>query len=242
MIVFKRLYPVKVISFDLDDTLYDNVPVMKRAEEEFARYLCERYALPQSASEPAFWHEAKDRLAAADPELYNDVTFLRALGLMQTFKELGRPLPGGLNEAGALVREFVRIRSSFEVPQSSKELLLKLRERYIVCAVSNGNSDLNLNDLHSYFDHDLRPQRPFPRRKPYSDLFDNLGQLTGAKPTEILHVGDEPLSDLRGAVLAGVQCAVLYKGYAGLSSGFESFLQVPHLLLHSLDELLMLRL
>ncbi len=242
MIVFKRLYPIKVISFDLDDTLYDNVPVMQRAEEQFACYLCKRYALPAIACDPAFWREAKDRLAFADPDLYNDVTFLRALGLMQSFKDLGRPLQGGLAEASALVREFVRLRSSFKVPQSSKDLLLKLRERYLICAVSNGNSDLSLNDLHSYFDFDLRPQRPYPRRKPYPDLFDNLGQLAGVRPHEILHVGDEPLSDLRGATSAGVQAAILYKGCAGLSSGFESFLQVPHLLLHSLDELLMLRL
>ena len=36
---YRTLYPFQVISFDLDDTLYDNSQVMIKAENEFLVFL-----------------------------------------------------------------------------------------------------------------------------------------------------------------------------------------------------------
>ena len=41
---YRPLKPFKAISFDLDDTLYDNRPIIKKAEKDFIVYLNETYA------------------------------------------------------------------------------------------------------------------------------------------------------------------------------------------------------
>ena len=41
MIVFNSLKQIKAISFDLDDTLYDNVPIIEKAEAWYQQMLAE---------------------------------------------------------------------------------------------------------------------------------------------------------------------------------------------------------
>ena len=44
---FRRWQPPKIISFDLDDTLYDNVPVMQTAEHSVQQYIVDKF--PETA-------------------------------------------------------------------------------------------------------------------------------------------------------------------------------------------------
>ena len=41
MIVFNSLKEIKAISFDLDDTLYDNAPIIEKAEQWYQKMLAE---------------------------------------------------------------------------------------------------------------------------------------------------------------------------------------------------------
>ena len=72
---------VKALSFDLDDTLYDNHPVIKRAEEIFAVYLQNRYHLPPSFGTDSFWSAMKLAEGLRHPEFKEDVTKLDAQGM-----------------------------------------------------------------------------------------------------------------------------------------------------------------
>ncbi len=238
MIFWKRLTPFKVISFDLDDTLYDNLPVILRAEEDFAVLLCDRYKLEGFARDPVFWNIVKRRLWEAEPALLDDVTLLRARTLVQAFELLKRPLPGGLKEAFALVDEFVSVRSSFRVPQCTIDLLSILSEAYPLAALSNGNVNLKAIGLERFFSYNLRPSHEGLRRKPNADLFVELSKLCKVSLGEILHVGDGPSTDINGAVAAGVQCAWLKGGYGARAYSFYKLASTPHVVLDSLTELL----
>ncbi len=240
MIFYKSLKPIKAVSFDLDDTLYDNKPIIGAAEEWFAQMLWERYKLPRKTACYDFWAEVKNREAFLHPELEDDVTLLRARSLVTAFMELGKPLPGGLDEGLSLTREFIHERSKITVPESSFALLKTLGERYPLAALSNGNSDTKQDGLAPYFKYDLRPQAGGPRRKPFPDLWLKFAESEGIKPGEILHVGDEPYSDINGAVKAGCQCAFLKDGIAGKSPGVKDLRALPTVELSSLGELLTL--
>lgn len=234
---YKALKPVKALSFDLDDTLYDNVPVISKAEEHFALMLTRRYGLPQKCEHNSFWKEIKDLALQREPQLRDDVTALRVQGLLDAFALLKQPLEGGRDEAYALIGEFIKIRSEISVPKSSFELLGDLRRKYTVAALSNGNSDLNVSGLASFFDYDFRPEIGGPRSKPCADLFLKYASLLGIEPSQILHVGDEPQTDINGAVKAGCQCAWLYRGYAGKSTDERVLFAIPTLVLDNLLEL-----
>lgn len=234
---YKALQKVKALSFDLDDTLYDNVPVISKAEEDFARMLTIRYGLPHKCAASAFWKEIKDQTVKREPKLADDVTAQRVQGLLDAFTLLHQPLAGGKDEACDLIREFIAIRSKINVPESSKQLLSRLGEKYTLAAISNGNSDLKVSGLIAYFDYDLRPKIGGPRRKPSVDLFYEYATLLKISPQEILHIGDEPQTDINGAVRAGCQCAWLYRGYAGKSSDETPLRALPTLVLDNLLEL-----
>lgn len=208
--------PVKVVSFDLDDTLYDNAPVIGAAEVWFANLLTDRYQLPALCREVSFWKEEKLKTQERQPELANDVTLLRAQALVDTFLHLHCPLKGGLDEGLALTAEFVVQRSKIKVPQSSLELIAYLRKFVPVAAVSNGNVNLQGSGLDGAFDFELRPSvQEGCRRKPYPDLYLKLAAKYQVSPGEILHVGDECGTDLLGACRAGAQAAWLKGGIAG---------------------------
>lgn len=234
---FKNPGVIRAVSFDLDDTLYDNQPVIQRAEEEFAQLLQHRYQLPESASDHVFWRGVRIAVLSLQPVLLNDVNEWRIRSLEAAFKLLRRPLAGGRVEAEGLLADFVRLRSRVQVPPYSAALLKRIRARYPLAALSNGNVDLRQLGLEDSFDYNLRPSLKGPSSKPAASMFQKFAELAGVRIQEILHVGDEPFTDIHGAVWAGCQCAWLYRGLAWRSPDETALRVLPCVQLDSLGEL-----
>lgn len=231
--------PIRAVTFDLDDTLYNNAPCIQQAEIWFAELLTRRYHLPEQCLEVSFWKMHKAGTQERMPELGNDVTVLRAQALVDTFAFLGCPLKGGLEEGLALTAEFIACRSQVSVPESTFEFLAAVRKLVPVAALSNGNIDLHTAGLDGIFAFDLRPSlQPGHRAKPYPDLYLQAAARFGIRPQELLHVGDESQTDVQGAKNAGVQCAWLKGGIAGLSSPVLQADRLPEIELQQLSELL----
>ena len=68
---YRGLQPFKIMSFDLDDTLYDNNDVIRLAEERFLQCVQEHAQLSELTSE--YWREWKWQLAEKDPLIAEDV-------------------------------------------------------------------------------------------------------------------------------------------------------------------------
>ena len=72
---YRTLQPFKVMSFDLDDTLYDNSEVIRLAEQhcvDFLRHLSEIKGLNLD-----YWRSWKQQIEQQDPMLCEDVTAWR---------------------------------------------------------------------------------------------------------------------------------------------------------------------
>lgn len=63
---FRRLQDIRAISFDLDDTLYDNRPVIENAEQWMVDHMRDRY-LASAMYDRAWWLQLKHELQRADP-------------------------------------------------------------------------------------------------------------------------------------------------------------------------------
>lgn len=232
------LSKIKVLSFDLDNTIYDCQTVLTRAENWFTTYLCERYGLGGKYLSYDYWAAVKSKVLHEDMSLEDDVTLLRAKSLVVAFKEIGIPLKGDLEEANALVKLFVQKRSDGVVADDVRSLMKELKDKYPLISVSNGNLDAKQLDVASYFETDLRPERFKFHRKPHADLFNESARFKNVAPSEILHIGDDPYTDVLGAVSAGCRCVWLRKGYTGISPD-EKFLSVlPDI---EIDDILELR-
>ena len=202
----RRLSPVKAISFDLDDTLYENVPVMKRAEQHVADFIAQKW--PQtSAFDVKAWRALRDQVAAEDAELASNMTALRLATLEKGLSQCG------VKNAEQCAREamevFLVARNEVDIDAEVHAMLASLAAKYPLVAVSNGNADIHRIGLGDYFVGAFQPSDEH-RGKPYSDLFQAaFDHLELKHPSEMLHIGDHPISDVFGALSFGAQ-AVWY--------------------------------
>jgi len=79
MIFYRTLMPFQVMSFDLDDTLYDNTQVIANAEAEFIRFVQTHGGITDFDQES--WCVWKQHTAKQDPLLQEDVTLWRTQSL-----------------------------------------------------------------------------------------------------------------------------------------------------------------
>ncbi len=73
---YRRWQPVAAISFDLDDTLYDNGPAIVRAEQWMLSHLRSEY-LATAMLDKSRWLELKRSVLNGAPELRHDVSLAR---------------------------------------------------------------------------------------------------------------------------------------------------------------------
>ena len=236
---YKRvdLKNIKVLSFDLDNTLYDCQSVIDAAEIWFAKYLCQRYGLGLQYESLEFWQKVKQSCIFEKPNLKNDVTYSRIVSLVKAFELLKLPLKGGFEEATELVNIFIDKRSDGNVDKSVYNLLEKLRQKYPLISISNGNLNTDKLNLTEYFEYDLRPNLEGILCKPNSPIFEKAASLMHVRADQILHIGDDPYTDVYGAVLSHFKTVWYYKGYNGICPD-ERYLQaLPDIQIDDIFEL-----
>ena len=87
---YRPLRPFKAISFDLDDTLYNNHPIMKKAEGDFLIYLNTTYP-KLSELDTRQWGLYKNHLVREFPSFINDVSLWRVKILERIMSIYGMP-------------------------------------------------------------------------------------------------------------------------------------------------------
>ena len=80
--------------------------------------------------------------------------------------------------------------------------LVRLRQRYRLATLSNGNADLARIGLDEAFTVSLNA-RQIGAAKPHRRCFERLARELGLAPPAILHVGDDPRLDVEAARAAG---------------------------------------
>ncbi|MDN3652781.1 HAD-IA family hydrolase [Thalassotalea ponticola] len=200
---YKRLANFKAISFDLDDTLYDNHPVITKAEHQLQ--LCLQQLAPQCASlGPEFWQQQRQRIIAEQPSLAHDVSALRLAYIQLGMEQLGCDQRDAKAKSQQAFDHFLQHRNDFQVPHSVKALLLKLSQRYPLVAISNGNVNIDDIGLSDYFTASFFAGNG-NLQKPEADMFAQASAALAINRAELLHVGDCTHADIYGAQAAGCQ-------------------------------------
>lgn len=248
MQIYRRLTPIKAISFDLDDNLYNNRPIMQAIEKKMTAYFAEKFAqlLPDVTGtfNRQFWAPYRQQAIQANNDIGHDVVQHRLESYRLGF--LAHKLAGdiALQEAQAGLDYFIRLRSDFTVPQESIELLTSLSKKYPLVAISNGNVDTQALGISHFFQHiyhagyqpsDNKGCERLLRMKPSTDMFDEVCVQLNILPAELLHVGDCGVADILGGLNAGCQTAWLPKYGVG-----KNLQQIPHIELTSISQLLRL--
>ena len=201
----RTLLPFKVMSFDLDDTLYDNSEVIRLAELNCVDFLRNSSHINQLDLD--YWHSWKHQIERNDPILCEDVTAWR----MATIQAMLQFHDKNTVEIEEICRDamdyFLQWRHKIDVPQQSFEVLNLLQSKYKLAALTNGNVVPERIGF-SQFALTLWGGKN-GRAKPHCDLFHQAAKYFRVEPHEILHIGDNLTSDVQGAIQAGCQAVWL---------------------------------
>jgi len=190
---------IELVTFDLDDTLWDAGPVLRRADEvqyawisAHAPKVAARYGIAELAA-------YRRQLAAADPALRHDFTALRHAALARLLAAHGYD-PARAHDG---VAEFLRARSTVQLYPEVDATLRALAAEFRLAAITNGNTDLRQAGVAHYFEFCLAPSDT-GTSKPDPAMFEAACARAGVAASATVHVGDEPYHDVEGAHRAAV--------------------------------------
>jgi FMN hydrolase / 5-amino-6-(5-phospho-D-ribitylamino)uracil phosphatase len=193
-----------VLSFDLDDTLWPVEPVILAAEAAMWKWLREQHAEAMREHSIETVRAIRARVALKFPQRSHDMTFLRHRAIMELFGEH----PDARNHADAAFEVFFRERNRVTLYADVQDALERLKRRYRLFALSNGNADLKRCGLAEFFEgHVTAISAGAP--KPDARIFEQLVRHAGVRAEQVLHIGDDPHTDVYGAARAGLQAVWL---------------------------------
>ncbi|WP_417445483.1 HAD-IA family hydrolase [Kangiella sp.] len=191
---------VKVISFDLDDTLWDNQGVIEQCEQNLLEFLAKEHPPIGEQFDVAAMQAISKKLLEEDrPELDN-MTLLRKEMIHQMLEQTGGD-SALINPAFAI---FYGCRSQIEIPQLTHDLLSALKDKYSLFATSNGNSNLSALGLMDYFEQHFIAGI-HGRAKPSPEMLHKICDLKNIEPQELLHIGDSYDTDIKSSIAAKCQ-------------------------------------
>ncbi len=238
MIFYRRLTHFKAISFDLDDTLYSNAPIMRATGLKMVEYFSRSFASFRDVNHQPisfshhYWLAFRQQALQINPELVHDVAALRLVSYTLGIQALGIPLPEAKIQAKLALDYFTRERSSFILPDKTHLFLQELSDNLPLVAITNGNVDVEAIGLKQYFTAIYHAGNGV-KQKPDSQMFNLACQNLNISPDQLLHVGDCGRADISGAIKAGCQAAWLPSYKIG-----RPVTVLPHIQLEQVDELL----
>ena len=203
------LRDLRAVAFDLDNTLWDVGPVIVRAEQRLQDWLrehCPRISERVSIEE---MRAAREQLARSEPHNAHDFTYLRLTALAAHARDCGY----GEEAAERAFQVFFAARNEVQPYADVQPALQRLRTRYTLASLSNGNADLDLIGLAPLFSVSLNA-RQIGVAKPHPRCFQRLARDLRLDPADILYVGDDPVLDVEAARAAGLRTAWMNRSLA----------------------------
>lgn len=199
---------IRVVTFDLDDTLWSVGPALAAAEAEQWAYLDAELPGIADRFPPERLRALRHAVLTATPTLRHHISRFRKQLIEQLLMEDGLAAEAAAAMAATAFTVFLEARHRVTVFPEAPAVLATLSERYRLGALTNGNADVFRTPLGEYFDFAFRAEE-IGSSKPAPDLFQSALAHTGIHATEMVHVGDSHDHDVEGARAAGVRAVWL---------------------------------
>ena len=234
--------PIKVVTFDLDNTLWDVEPALLRAEQAQRDWLLQhRPGAMENYSHEALW-EFKKSVWKRHPQLAHHVSKLRIQLLYELQLAAGFSENDATQGAELAFAVFLEQRHAVVLYEEALAMLELLANSYTLGALTNGNADIYKTDAAEYFDfaflaEDIGVSKPAP------DMFHAALEQAGVGANEIIHVGDNPDHDIAGAQAVGMRTVWMNQRSTDWPGGnradqeIENLSQLPGAIARIADEL-----
>ncbi len=207
---------IRVITFDLDNTLWNVQTVIQGAERQLSAWLADHApaaaALYRNGGTLA---ATRAQVIAAQPHLVHDISRLREEILYVLLRRTKLAPDRARQMAIRAFNLFLEARHDVKFFDGALSALDDLSKRYTLGSLTNGNADPKKLKLDRYFSFsfcaaDVGASKPAP------DLFQKALAHNGASPRQAIHIGDHPVDDIEAAASIGMH-TIWAKGLGQLS-------------------------
>ncbi|WP_435275133.1 HAD-IA family hydrolase [Psychrobium sp. nBUS_13] len=198
---YKSYIRPKAIGFDLDDTLYDNRPVLINAEKKLHQFLLQEFPKTQQLT-ISDWTDIRLAVTRLQPTLQQDITLARQASLKQGLLNSGYTQQQANDGMMRAMEVFLASRNNITLSSSVHDTLALLKKHFRLFVITNGNADIKRFGIDHYFEFALQPSQeisPAIAMKPASDMFIEAEKRLALSGNDILYIGDHPTSDIKGS-------------------------------------------
>ena len=195
---------IEVITFDLDDTLWDVRPALTKAEAAQNAWLEKHYPQILNRQAASDLKRIRQQVLEQNPQLAHQISQFRHAVLQQTLAEAGISETEAHWAAKEAFQAFIARRHDVALYPESLPLLEELAQNYTLGALTNGNADVTKTPLGKFFDFALKAE-DVGAAKPEPALFDHALERTGVNASAMIHIGDSHDHDVVGAYRAGIR-------------------------------------
>jgi len=201
--------PLRAVSLDLDNTLWDTPPVLVRAEAVLRDWLVTHCPGIASRYDTAALARLRFAVACEQPARAHDLSFLRTEALRRAARA------AGYDEAVAAraFAVFLTARNELVPFDEVPDALRRLAARLPLYALSNGNACVWRVGLGRHFRAAIDAAAA-GAAKPDPRIFARLVEVAAVPAGALLHVGDDADADVAGARAAGLRSAWLNRSGA----------------------------
>lgn len=195
---------LKLLTFDLDNTLWDVENIVLRADKAMRQWIRQQH--PGFANQFDFrdFLTLRETVLRERRDIAHDFTQLRLEVLRRAFRQAGYAPASAEEAAQGAFDVFFHERNTVELFPGVQETLDLLRQDFELYAISNGNADIRRVGLGHVFTRQFSAisvgaPKPDPR------IYHAAIEAAGVEPQEILHIGDHPLEDVQAAAAVGMR-------------------------------------
>jgi len=192
----------QLITFDLDNTLWDVTPTLIKAEQVLAQWIRSQHPDASTQYNLEAVQAIRDQLITSHPSLRHNLTELRKTTLKVFFQQTGSSETQATEHAKTSFEVFFEARNQVEYYPDALNCLTVLAKKYTLGALSNGNANIKkvgLNDVMSFHFN----AESTGHAKPHRAMFDQALATQNYSPDQCLHIGDHPSEDILAAQQLG---------------------------------------
>lgn len=194
---------IRLITFDLDNTLWDVEPIVARAEKTMRDWIRAQHPEFVARFDLRELSRLRHAVVTERHEIAHDLTALRIEVLRRAFVEGGYTVADAVQAAQAAFEVYYEGRNAVEYFPGAIAALNVLKQDFELYALSNGNADIQRTGLgHLISRHfsaaSVGAAKPDPR------IYRAALDAAGLAPGQVIHVGDHPEQDIAAAAGLGM--------------------------------------
>ena len=194
---------IDVVTFDLDNTLWDVDAVIRNAERVTRQWFDERIPELNATLKPEDLLAIRQHIVATRPELAHHLSRIREAVYEHAIAAVGRNADEARQLAAEAFQLFLAERHKVSFYDDALDILERLARRHQLGALTNGNADIARLGLDRFFRFafsaaDVGAPKPAPQ------MFRAALARADVREHQMIHVGDNPIDDIRGAADLGI--------------------------------------